>query len=192
MGNFNDRGGNRGGGFRNGNGGGRPNFKKGGFGGGQRDHQMHKAVCDECGNSCEVPFRPSSDKPIYCDNCFRDKRGNEAPRKEFNDRGPRKDFGNKPNFSKPTNQSNNNDDLKKQLSEMNSKLDRLVSAIEKMQAPKVATPVVVKPAPKVASVVIKKAEVKAAPTKRVAKVPVKKAEVKKAPAKKVSSKKKSK
>ena len=134
MGNFNDRGGNRGGGFRGGNGGGRPNFKKGGFGGGNRDHQMHKAVCDECGNSCEVPFRPSSDKPIYCDNCFKDKRGNEAPRRDFNDRGPKKGFGNKPNFSKPANQSNN-DDLKKQLSEMNSKLDRLVSAIEKISSP---------------------------------------------------------
>ena len=26
--------------------------------------EMHKAVCDECGNSCEVPFKPRGDKPI--------------------------------------------------------------------------------------------------------------------------------
>jgi CxxC-x17-CxxC domain-containing protein len=37
------------------------------FGG---DKKMYQAVCDKCGKDCEVPFRPSSDKPIYCDNCF--------------------------------------------------------------------------------------------------------------------------
>lgn len=186
MGNFNDRG-NRGG-FRGGNGGGRPDFKRGGFGGGnrggeRREVSMHKAICDECQKSCEVPFRPSSDKPIYCDNCFKDKRGNEAPRREFNDRGPKKDFGNKPNFSKPT---GSNDDLKKQLNEMNSKLDRLVSAIEKMSATKVVTPTVVasKPAVKASAVAVKKVEVKkspakVAPKKVVAKAPTKKVEVKK-------------
>lgn len=36
---------------------------------------MHDAVCDDCGKDCKVPFRPSSDKPIYCSDCF-EKRGN--------------------------------------------------------------------------------------------------------------------
>ena len=31
---------------------------------------MHRATCDECGQDCEVPFKPSGDKPIYCSNCF--------------------------------------------------------------------------------------------------------------------------
>lgn len=191
MGNFNDRG-NRGG-FRGPNKGGRPDFKKGGFGGGNRggDRSMHKAVCDECGNSCEVPFRPSSDKPIYCDDCFKDKRGNEAPRREFNDRGPRKDFGNKPNFSKPVNQSNS-DDLKKQISEMNIKLDRLVSAIEKLSTSKASAPVTVESKPVAA---VKKVEVKKV-SKPAAKVTPKakavKVEAKKVPAKKVVAKKKTK
>jgi CxxC-x17-CxxC domain-containing protein len=34
------------------------------------ERQMHQAVCAACGASCQVPFRPTSDKPIYCDNCF--------------------------------------------------------------------------------------------------------------------------
>lgn len=186
MGNFNDRGGNRGGGFRGGNGGGgRPSFG-GNRGGDRREVTMHKAVCDECHKSCEVPFRPSSDKPIYCNECFGDKRGNEAPRREFNDRGPRKDFGGKPSFSKPT-PAPVSDDLKKQLSEMNNKLDRLVNAIEKMTMPKVSAPSVVvsKPIAKVAPVAVKKVEVKKAP---VVKVAVKKVATK-APAKKVVAKK---
>jgi CxxC-x17-CxxC domain-containing protein len=32
---------------------------------------MHSVVCDDCGEKCEVPFKPSSDKPIYCDDCFK-------------------------------------------------------------------------------------------------------------------------
>lgn len=32
--------------------------------------EMTKAVCDKCGKSCEVPFRPTPGKPIYCDECF--------------------------------------------------------------------------------------------------------------------------
>lgn len=34
------------------------------------DRQMHDAVCVTCGNNCQVPFRPTAGKPIYCDNCF--------------------------------------------------------------------------------------------------------------------------
>ncbi|MBN2458593.1 DNA-directed RNA polymerase [Candidatus Woesearchaeota archaeon] len=39
---------------------------------GQRE--MHKAVCSECGNECEVPFKPTEGKPVYCRECFRKKR----------------------------------------------------------------------------------------------------------------------
>lgn len=181
MGNFNDRGGNRGGGFRGGNGGGgRPSFG-GNRGGNRREVTMHKAVCDECHKSCEVPFRPSSDKPIYCNECFSGKRGNEAPRHEFNnDRGPKRDFNNKPFFSKPAQTSVGND-MSKQLSEMNSKLDRLVSAIEKMSVSSlvVKTPVVA----------TKKVEVKKAVA---VKVPITKASTKKVEIKKVVAKKKTK
>lgn len=42
---------------------------------GSRDSDMYDAVCDDCGKDCKVPFKPSSDKPIYCSRCF-EKRGN--------------------------------------------------------------------------------------------------------------------
>lgn len=35
-----------------------------------RDTVVYDAVCDNCGNDCEVPFKPTKGKPIYCDNCF--------------------------------------------------------------------------------------------------------------------------
>ncbi len=36
--------------------------------------EMHKAVCSECGQECEVPFKPSGDRPVYCRECFAKKK----------------------------------------------------------------------------------------------------------------------
>jgi len=36
--------------------------------------EMHKAVCAECKKECEVPFKPSGDRPVFCKECFAKKR----------------------------------------------------------------------------------------------------------------------
>jgi CxxC-x17-CxxC domain-containing protein len=36
--------------------------------------EMHKAVCSECGQECEVPFEPKEGKPVYCRECYRKKK----------------------------------------------------------------------------------------------------------------------
>jgi len=36
----------------------------------RRGPEMTQVVCDGCGDSCEVPFKPTSNKPIYCKKCF--------------------------------------------------------------------------------------------------------------------------
>ena len=38
--------------------------------------EMHSVVCDKCGKNCEVPFRPTPGKPVYCDECFGKKDSN--------------------------------------------------------------------------------------------------------------------
>lgn len=198
MGNF-QGGGNRGGGFRGGNSGGgyRGGNGGGGFRGGDRaEITMHKAVCDECHKDCEVPFRPSGDKPIFCSDCFSSKKGNDdrAPRRDFGgDRGPKRDFNDRPaqsSFAKPAS-APAQDEIKKQLGEVSAKLDRLVIAIEKLTQPKgvasVQAPVVKTVASVAAKVEVKKAmpAVKVIAKKPVTvKAPVKKAEVKKVVAKK--------
>ena len=40
----------------------------GGFGSGPRE--MHKAICSECKKECEVPFKPTEGKPVYCKECY--------------------------------------------------------------------------------------------------------------------------
>jgi len=42
----------------------------GGFRGNQGPKEMHKVVCAECGKECEVPFKPSGERPVYCKDCF--------------------------------------------------------------------------------------------------------------------------
>lgn len=36
--------------------------------------EMHKAVCSECKKECEVPFKPTEGKPVFCRECFAKKR----------------------------------------------------------------------------------------------------------------------
>ena len=62
--------------------------RSGRFGGRGRDrrserHEMHSAICDKCGKDCEVPFRPTSGKPLYCDDCYKSKSREAGSRSEF-------------------------------------------------------------------------------------------------------------
>jgi len=53
------------------------NMQRSNGGGPRRDfgpRDMHKATCSECGQECEVPFKPTEGKPVFCKECFRKKR----------------------------------------------------------------------------------------------------------------------
>lgn len=66
--------------FNRGRSGGGRGFERRGFNdrGSRGPAQMHQAVCDNCRKDCEVPFRPTSGKPIYCKNCFESNRGSDS------------------------------------------------------------------------------------------------------------------
>jgi len=38
------------------------------------DKEMFKATCSECGQECEVPFKPDPSRPVYCRECWAKKR----------------------------------------------------------------------------------------------------------------------
>ncbi|MFW6220133.1 MAG: CxxC-x17-CxxC domain-containing protein [Nanoarchaeota archaeon] len=89
---------------RRGKGSGKSNFKS-------KDKEFKdkfKVTCDGCGKQCEVPFKPTAGKPVYCSECFRGK--------------PSKSDSNRSSGSK-----NSNDNL----SEINKKLDKILSLLEK-------------------------------------------------------------
>ncbi len=81
MGNYNrdDRSGSR----RNS---GRGDYGGGNFGGDRGRREMHKAICDKCGKECEVPFKPTGGKPVYCSDCFdktSDRGGSSSRRPDY-------------------------------------------------------------------------------------------------------------
>ena len=61
------------------------------FGGGRNmgRPQMHKATCNQCGNECEIPFKPTGSRPVFCSTCFETQGGGKSfDRPRFNDRKP--------------------------------------------------------------------------------------------------------
>jgi CxxC-x17-CxxC domain-containing protein len=57
--------------------GGNMGFQRGGGGYDRGPREMHKATCADCNKECEVPFKPSGDRPVYCKECF-SKRKNQG------------------------------------------------------------------------------------------------------------------
>lgn len=125
------------------------------FGGGDRgeDRQMFKAVCANCGKDCEVPFRPTGSKPVYCRDCFRTM-GEGAGSSRSDDRGSRRPSYDSRGRS-PAPQPQNRD----QFEELNAKLDKILKLLnpEKKQS---ASKVVVEAPVENAEPVKKKAKVK--------------------------------
>ncbi|RLJ08868.1 MAG: DNA-directed RNA polymerase [Candidatus Aenigmatarchaeota archaeon] len=55
---------------RNGNFSNKQDFNRFGF----QNRKMHKAVCSDCGKECEVPFKPTEGRPVFCRDCFMKRR----------------------------------------------------------------------------------------------------------------------
>lgn len=218
MGNFRRDDSRSSGGFSRGNksfgGGSRFGGRDGGRDGGRP--AMHRATCSECGDSCEVPFKPTGDKPIFCSECFgRQKSGGDRPsfgggrreRPSF-DRGDRQMYDAvcakcnencqvpfRPTDSKPVYCSNCFDKGGKnsggrgagqssdQLTEINKKLDLIMTALGLSPVKKAKEEKTKKPEVKV--VEEKKVSAKKADKKK----DVKEKKVKKKPATKKATKK---
>lgn len=104
-------------------------------GGGGFDKKMYPAVCAECGNACEVPFRPNGKRPVYCLNCFGK---NERSESKFT---PSRNFGDRPvnpptpSFT-PRVEDRRIDDIVRKLDMIYSKLDGILQALTaKKKAP---------------------------------------------------------
>lgn len=111
-----------------GGGGFRPRGERGFDNRSSRPMVMHQAVCSNCGRSCEVPFRPTGDKPVYCRECFAAKGG--ASNGDRFGKKDRRDFAPSAPSRASSQGGGGNDELKKQLESVNAKLERLISAVQ--------------------------------------------------------------
>lgn len=192
------------GGFGDKRGGGRPSFGgRPGFGGGRDDRrsEMFTATCSDCGNQCQVPFRPNGSKPVYCDNCFSAKRDGYS-----NDFAAPKHRSQQPDtfsFGAPAPKQVSTqpattalgdkrlDELKKQVDALSAKIDKLLHIVQNGPLPKIAAPASSTPAAVKTLTATPKPLEKTAP--KVAKptaAPTKKTPAKTTAKKKVAAKKK--
>ena len=120
MGNFRPSG--RGGFDRNRSSGNRFNDRSSGFsgrarGGFDRPVEMHDVTCDKCGKECQVPFRPSGDKPVLCSDCFRQKDTSRS----FSPRDSNREGSGSPGVSS------------QQINQINAKLDKILSVLQELE-----------------------------------------------------------
>ncbi|EKD78243.1 MAG: hypothetical protein ACD_41C00385G0013 [uncultured bacterium] len=132
MGNFNRGGGNKfsgrdsdRGGFRGGN-------RGGGFRDRNEEREMFQATCTECGKSCEVPFRPTGNKPVLCRDCFRAARSDDRGGRDSGGR----DFSHRHFGSRGEDQSRSgniggrgSEHFDQQFIQLNEKLDRILKRL---------------------------------------------------------------
>lgn len=48
----------------------------------RRERVLHKAVCADCHKDCEVPFKPTGERPVYCKECFSKRKGSHSPKND--------------------------------------------------------------------------------------------------------------
>ncbi len=102
-------------------GGGNRNFGKPRF---NNDRQeMHSATCANCGKQCEVPFRPTGNKPVLCRDCFQNSRGSDSRRSE------RSSFD-RPRFNNDDNRTRTND-YSAQFEMLSAKMDKILDLLQK-------------------------------------------------------------
>ncbi len=53
---------------------------------GFRERSFTRVICADCHKECEVPFKPSGDRPVYCKDCFAKRKGDNPFRGERDDR----------------------------------------------------------------------------------------------------------
>ena len=87
--------------------------------------ESFEATCDKCGKKCDLPFKPTGNKPVYCKSCFRDVGSSTESRGRSNfDRSP-----SRPSFERfeaPVHSNPSSDDLDK----INKKLDKIMRALK--------------------------------------------------------------
>lgn len=97
-------------------------FGRRSFGGGRDvDRQMFKTICSKCGKECEVPFKPTGSKPVYCRDCFRTMRDSDSGSSYGRGSG-------KPSFDN-SNRGSSYPQYKEQFEALNIKLDKILKLL---------------------------------------------------------------
>lgn len=74
---------------------------RGGRGDNFRERSFTKAICADCNQECEVPFKPTGGRPVYCKECFSKRKDTGfSSQGKYENRQKETDFSQGPHFSK--------------------------------------------------------------------------------------------
>jgi CxxC-x17-CxxC domain-containing protein len=81
----------------------------------RRSQEMHDVTCDKCGKECQVPFKPSGNKPVLCSDCFRNNSDSRSNNSRNQDRPSQSGIS------------------QEQFETLNKKLDKILSVLEDLE-----------------------------------------------------------
>jgi CxxC-x17-CxxC domain-containing protein len=84
--------------------------------------ELHEVTCDKCGVKCDVPFKPTNNKPVYCRSCFR--KGDVEGARDNNR------FESQGRFSEDFKPRNSGNPSSEDLDKINRKLDKIMRALK--------------------------------------------------------------
>lgn len=84
---------------------------------------MFRTICGNCGKDCEVPFKPTGSKPVYCVDCYRIMGGSDSKPMYGTRDNKKREFD-------PTSKILAHPQYKEQFEELNAKLNKILGLIE--------------------------------------------------------------
>jgi CxxC-x17-CxxC domain-containing protein len=96
--------------------------------------ELTEVTCDKCGKKCDVPFKPKSNKPVYCRSCFRENSGSESDgRNDRFESRPSFDRESRGSFDRPQErfeQKSSSNISSEDFAKINRKLDKIMKALK--------------------------------------------------------------
>ncbi len=69
-----------------------PRYDRGREGNRTGERTLTRVICAGCNKECEIPFKPSGDRPVYCKECYAKRRKSNRPNANWDNRPEDRNF----------------------------------------------------------------------------------------------------
>lgn len=79
-----------------------------------RERSFTQVICSDCNKECEVPFKPSGDRPVYCKECFAKRKDSSHHKENYDNKQREQVFIPERHFDKQKNRESQKPGKRKQ------------------------------------------------------------------------------
>ncbi|MFH1238747.1 MAG: CxxC-x17-CxxC domain-containing protein [bacterium] len=65
-----------------------------------RERSFNKAICADCNKECNLPFKPTGDRPVYCKECFAKRNPGNSSKGKYDNAPRERDFSGERHFDR--------------------------------------------------------------------------------------------